>query len=311
MGTNVTTESRNDGDFDHDEADITMISYLLQEAATSGLVRIVSDDTDVFVLVYWVWKANLVNTCSVQMQRWDGTILHINKTCIQLGSKSLQLLGMHAITGCDIVSYPFGKGKISALNILKAGNFPELSEVLGEEHATDNDLLKIGQQFFAAMYGQPAGTTMNEARYNLFTKKKGKLMRIMSLPPTDNNLLHHMKRAHLEMILWKAADKKGPPKVDFIKLGWTMKDGIPMPTFAADSPAPPELLNVLSCTCKIEGRACSSANCTCHKNQLPCTVYCNCDGLEGCLNPYTIKDSSMSNENVYDSDSDKDDNELD
>ena len=46
-----------------------------------------------------------------------------------LGSKCLQLPGMHAISGCDTVSYPFNKGMISALNILKAGEFTALYEV--------------------------------------------------------------------------------------------------------------------------------------------------------------------------------------
>jgi len=37
--------------------------------------------------------------------------------------------------------------------------------VLGEEDATRSDLMEIGQRFFAALYGQPLGTTMSEARY--------------------------------------------------------------------------------------------------------------------------------------------------
>ena len=64
-----------------------------------------------------------------------------------------------------------------------------LAEVLGEEHTTNDEFLKLGQQYFAALYGQKPGTSMNDARYNLFTKKKGKLMCIMVLPPTDINLL--------------------------------------------------------------------------------------------------------------------------
>ena len=35
----------------------------------------------------------------------------------------------------------FNKGKISALNILKAGEFAALYEVLGDENATDADLM--------------------------------------------------------------------------------------------------------------------------------------------------------------------------
>ena len=238
----------------------------MQEASSARVVRVVSDDTDVFVLlVYWVWKADLVSTCKVQMERWDGRILDINKTCVNLGANCSQLLGIYAVSGCDIVSYPFRKGKIHALNVIMAGNFPGLSEVLGEEHTTDDDFLKLGHQYFAALYGQKPGTSMNDARYNLFTKKKGKLMCIMALPPTDINLLYHMQRAHLAMILWKAAKLKKPPHIDITKHGWTLKNGIPIPTYSVSTPAPPELLNVLSCSCKAEGRAYSSITCSCHK----------------------------------------------
>jgi len=74
-----------------------------------------------------------------------------------------QLLGVHALSGYDTVSYPFGKGKASAMKTLKTGNFPGL----GEESAHAN-LMEVGQQFFAALYGQPTGTSMTQARYNLF-----------------------------------------------------------------------------------------------------------------------------------------------
>ncbi len=57
VGDMTTTESRDDSAFDHDEADITIISYVI-EAAKCGkdVIRVLSDDTDVFVLlVYWVY----------------------------------------------------------------------------------------------------------------------------------------------------------------------------------------------------------------------------------------------------------------
>ena len=48
VGDMTTTESRDDSAFDHDEADITMISYVI-EAAKCGkdVIRVLSDDTDI------------------------------------------------------------------------------------------------------------------------------------------------------------------------------------------------------------------------------------------------------------------------
>ncbi len=44
-----------------EDADITLISYMLQAAgAGAPTTQVLCDDTDVFVLlVYWVWKANV------------------------------------------------------------------------------------------------------------------------------------------------------------------------------------------------------------------------------------------------------------
>jgi len=83
-----------------------MIAYMLQAAEFGkDVIRILSDSTDVFVmLVYWVWKMQL--HYSVQMERWNGVVVDINATCTELGPKCLQLMGLHALSGCDTVSYP-------------------------------------------------------------------------------------------------------------------------------------------------------------------------------------------------------------
>ena len=64
----------------HEEADVTLVSYMLS-AAESGapVIRILSDDTDVFVLlVYWVWRVAVKD--KVQMAKLDRTLIDINLT---------------------------------------------------------------------------------------------------------------------------------------------------------------------------------------------------------------------------------------
>ena len=91
--------------------------------------------------------------------------------------------------------------------------------------------METGRRFFTAMYGQPEGTSMSLARYNLYTRKKGKPPRIMALPPTEANLLFHMKRVRVQVMLWKAADRQGSlPFVDITKFGWDMKSWLPSPS---------------------------------------------------------------------------------
>ncbi len=61
---------------------------------------------------------------------------------------------MHSLSGCDTVSYPCGKGKTSALKVLKGSSMLGLNTVLGEPDATLSDLKDIGTEFSLALYGQ-------------------------------------------------------------------------------------------------------------------------------------------------------------
>ena len=316
MDAYMSIESRYIGGFEHDEADVTMIAYLLQDAESGkSVIRILTDDTDVFVLLmYWVWKMQLHS--AVQMERWNGVVIDINATCLLLGSKCLQLPGMHAISGCDTVSYPFNKGKISALNILKAEEFAARYEVLGKENATDAELMETGRRFFTAVYDQPEGTSMSLARNNLYTRKKGKPLRIMALPPTEANMLLHMKRVHLQVTLWKAADRQGPPILDITKFGWDMKSGLPSPSLDTGPAAPDCLIDIISCGCKAAGKACSTGGCSCKGHNMSCTVYCSCTAGDLCCNPVTLRNnaaSSLGERDVClhtDSDEDLDDMQM-
>ena len=222
------------------------------------------------------------------MERWNGIVLDINETCTELGPKSLQQLGMHALSGCDTTSYLYGKGKTRALNTLLSGNFPGLADVIGEIDITTTDLMEAVNPFVTSLYNQASGTSMEAARFNIFSKNK-KSPKIMALPPTSPNLRQHALKSHLQVMLWKAADQQAPPAEsdNIIHFGWEVKDCIPIPVVAVSDPAPPELVDVIKCQCKADGKKCSSMSCSCHKQHLTCTPYCNCCGGEGCYNPYS------------------------
>ena len=284
-GPNTTIDSKSDGNYCHDEADITIISYVLQ-AAVDGhkVIRVLTNDTDIFVLlVYWTFKAKI--KAEVQMENWEGKVLSINTTCKELGQKSLELLGMHYLTGSDTTSYFYGKGKVSALKTLKEGNFSGLHTVLGETNASETDLMKVGEAFISAWYGQKPGTSMAEARYLLYTRKRGKPLKLMSLPPTAPNLLLHILRAHHAVMLGKAANQHSPPILDFTKFGWDINDGIPIPATANQPAGPPELLQVIACNCTAAGKACSTQSCSCNREGISCTVYCKCESGVSCFHP--------------------------
>ena len=133
-------------------------------------------------------------------------ILIVSNTTEQLDPrKCSQLLGLHALSGCDTVSYPFGKGKTSALKLLEI-DIPCIDQVLGQPDVTHARLKATAESFFLPLDGQKSCTAMSDARDRFFRGRK-KSQPLKKLQPTDANLQRHVLRAHLQkLLLWKAAD---------------------------------------------------------------------------------------------------------
>ena len=122
-------------------------------AAVDGVqtICILSDDTDVFVLlVYWTSRMRVVD--NIQTEKWNGDVLDVNKTIEQLGLRRCsQLLGLHALSGCDTVSYPFGRGTKSAIKLLEI-DIPGLDQVLGQPDATHAQLKATADSFYLPIW---------------------------------------------------------------------------------------------------------------------------------------------------------------
>ncbi len=169
------------------------------------------------------------------------------------------------------------------------GDYPGLDDVLGEVGATHDDLLKTATTFFVALYGQPAETSIESARFTLYTRNK-KSPKVKALPPTSPNLFLHVLRAHLQAMLWKAADQQSPDEsTSLTDFGWKIRDDVPVPAVAERDPAPPQLSDVINCQYKAVAKKCSTGACGCHREHLSCTNYCNCRGHDGCCNPHTTQ----------------------
>ena len=186
-------------EYRHEEADCNIISHV--EALLNQdyrHVQVVADDTDIFVLlVFFCWKWEC--TAQLSMRKSDGKIIDINATAKQLGPKSLQLVAVHALTGCDSTSYLFGKGNASAVAIMLKHDMN--LEVFGQADANLCDVISAGHRFFSIMYtGKPSSTVMNQLRHTIFTSKRD-TPKIKTLPPTDSALDEHIKRAHLQTML--------------------------------------------------------------------------------------------------------------
>lgn len=76
--------------------------------------------------------------------------------------------------------------------------------------------------------------SLNQLRFTLFSRKK-EPPKIRSLPPTDEAAIQHVRRARLQAVIWRAADKSEPPKLEICAFGWKLEAGIPSPEFGTIS----------------------------------------------------------------------------
>ena len=80
------------------------------------------------------------------------------------------------------------------------------------------------------------------------------------VPPTDAKLALHVQRAHLQMLSWKVADNSDPPDVQLTDYGWEVKEHeYMMPAISPEPAAPSKGMDVVSCSCKAEGKVCSGS----------------------------------------------------
>ena len=115
------------------------------------------------------------------------------------------------------------------------------------------------------------------------------------MPQKYSNLQLHVLRAHLQMILWKAADQRHLPvdARDICRFCWDVKEGgVVIPSASNALVAPHGLLDVVSCSCIAERKACSEKRCSCHSARLSCMEYFYCEGCVCCspFNKHTEED---------------------
>ena len=303
IGSNIELVSRTDSIVRHDEVDISLISYNMLKAAAAGadIVRILSDDTDVFVLlVYWCKKADV--SCAVQMERWNGSVLDINATVTALGDKCRGLLGMHALSRCDTVSYPNGRGKVSALRVLTQTDIDELDSPGGGECYTDRPA--EGRPFVRSVPLLSERKHLVECCQARYIQKEEDSASTEIASPNRRVLGIARAESAFQMLLWKAADKFDPPDIQLTDYGWEVKEHEHvMPAVSREPAAASKLMDVISCSCKAAGKACSG-RCRCGSSGLSCTSYCVCEGGNNCCNPHTQQEEDEDEPQQSDVDSD-------
>ena len=254
-----------------EEADTRIILHVV-EAAGSGFERIIicANDTDVLVLL----AASVPDLPSQEVWMRSGTCQ--KRKFIPVHSIDLQrdiqktLIPFHALTGCDTTSQ--FSSKVSAWKVFSTGNNASLLTGLGENHLPSPETLANVEAFVCKLYVPSTSVrSIQQLRLSQFRSSKKSLE---NLPPTQDALLHHIRRAHFQALVWHQACVADPLLPSPLVCGWMDSNSILKPVLMTQSAAPSQYRKLTSCGCTPSGQQCRTRQCSCTKAKLRCIASC-------------------------------------
>ena len=147
----------------HEEADVIMIQqcYKLIHNGGSTIVKIISDDTDVFSLACNFFPAERTDvTVLMEPTKSSRMVTDIGATVEKHKSIISSILAAYVLSGCDSVCHYQGIGKKTVIKVLQ---IMTLKHLLDPEAAIE-DVLEEATQFMGLCYGIESGSTMSEKR---------------------------------------------------------------------------------------------------------------------------------------------------
>ncbi len=250
----------------HEEAD-TRILLHLEDAVKEGYTKVSLRTVDTDVLVLAVTTAQRLNTIELWVAFRTGNFFRY-----LAAHEMANALG--PVTGCDTVSFFYGRGKKSAWDTwMNYGDitiaFCALASTPGVS-AIDHWMETL-ERFVILLYDCTSSQqSVNQASKQLFTKK---CRAIHGLPPTQAALMQHSKRASYQAgHCWGMMMIASPELPNPSDWGWKKKDtGGWEVNWTTLPEATKACLDLLKCGCKKE---CKKERCKSAKASLQCTALC-------------------------------------
>lgn len=192
----VITVISSDGDAD---TLIVTTAVAISEKSSEGAVAVVSDDTDVMVLLIHYAKQNLLMIRPGKNSK-PNRISNIAILQQKLGPLKEVILSMHAFSGCDTTSGLFNRGKINLVNTVKRKNLFGLLKEFYNPNTTKDRLRTLASNFFIAAYVKnTTNADLDTVRYILYQQYTAKQslnrdFNLASLPPTTDAAQYHAFR---------------------------------------------------------------------------------------------------------------------
>lgn len=271
---------------DHEEADTRIVVHLqdaLESGCTACLVRTVDTDVLVILIGKYHFLASKYPSADIWVAFGSGKnflFLHINAICSTLGKeKSTALPVFHSFTGCDTTSSFFGKGKKSVWEAW--GAYTEVTDafnfIVEHPHAqitVDCQEFQMLERFTVVIYDKTSPlVSVNEARKELFCQKNRTMENI---PPTQQALLQHTKRAVYQAGIWTTCHQAQQQTPTAEGCGWTLDAETKswVPVWSSLPAAAKAVSELVRCACK--SAAGCGGRCSCKKANWKCTELCSC-----------------------------------
>ncbi len=271
----------------HEEADTRLFLHALHAAnAGSQAVIITAEDTDIMVLCLAFQKGIPCHIYQKRSKQNRVQFVDITKLASSIGNNICDsLIGLHAFTGCDTVSAFAGRGKVSALKLMKKNTtFQETFHQLGQSWDLSPQLFQKLEEFTCRLYFASSCTDeVNVLRYQLFCAKRGEV-ESSQLPPCKDSLFMHACRANYQTAIWKTCLQTCLIIPDPTNHGWSVDEDTFGIHWMQSPPAPDMVLELLACKCV---RTCKLPTCSCLAYKLPCTDMCK---LQTCSNQKQMED---------------------
>lgn len=263
----------------HEEAD-TRIFVHAKDSVLNGnnVLMIKANDTDVVIIAVSCFPSlkelGLSKLWIAFGQRQNLKWIPVHEIFSVLGlEKTRGLLFFHAFSGCDVVSAFKGKGKKFAWDTWNV--FDQATAVFSKlsQHPPviqDTDMQTL-EKYVVTMYDKSSDIVrVNELRLDLFARKQ---RAYESIPPTQDALLQHAKRAAFEAgCVWSQATVCRPQYLNPCDWGWTKFDEGWKVRWTTLQPIAKCCEQLTKCGCNTE----CHGKCKCYKFGLSCTALCRC-----------------------------------
>ena len=293
----------------HEEADTLIPLHVLDslKESTAKEVHVRCSDTDVFILLMdLASKGHLGALSKLVMLAGTGAKyreIDIKERVAAIGSeKASGLIGLHNFTGADWGGKFVGISKTTwAKTYLSLDAADEIVNTFASLGQLDVSAMQVIdsklpvelvalERFVCATYAPSGSSTLSSLRWELFQSRnlEGEL-----LPPTVGTLFPHIQRTNFICMRDKSYTAPRPILPNLENNGWNLReDGTGYePVRCIKPPAPCAVLELVKCGCR---KSCSG-NCSCLKNNLPCTPLCKCFAW-GC-NRYSSNQGSNDDDN--------------